>query len=292
MFSALNSLVVLLILVLLFLMYARYRIWIFFRGFRPNASVPKLIHLIYIPWDKNQRLKENYMDFSQTFYQDMVKMYPDFRVEMWTLPKLKHFVTEHYPTYESLIFNLPRPTMIVDFLRLLLVYHYGGIYWQYESKCQTNMEYFLPRDGMNVKLFTEIVLSDDQCKKMANEPIRKGVPEEAIRVCNQVFSAVPKHPYLFQLFDQAVKNMNRIGKIQRDYDILYIGANAMMSQMYNTVGQYQSDIERVPMGIVKQMVSISSKGSWRTDKKNSLIETILFVGSPQTLIHYGKNLFV
>jgi hypothetical protein len=255
--------------------------------------VPKLIHLIYIPWDKKQRLKKNYLDFSHTFYLDMVKQYPDFRIEMWTLPKLKQFVAEQYPNYESTIFNLPRPTMIVDFLRLLIVYHYGGIYWQYESKCRNKLELFLPRVNKNMKLLTELVLTDDLCKKAGEEQIRKGVPEESVRVCNQIFSAVPRHPYVLKLFERAIENMNRVGEIKCDYDILYVGANAMMSQMYNEVGQYRTDIELVPLAIVNQLVSISSKGSWRTDKKN-IIEQLahprILISNVKFAIHHAKQL--
>lgn len=81
------------------------------------------------------------------------------------------------------------------------------------------------------------------------------------------FSAVPRHPYLWELFQRAVYNMRQIGGIQRDYDILYICANAMMSERYDKIGQYQKDIELVPHHITKCMISLTSKGSWRTDKK-------------------------
>lgn len=235
-------------------------------NFRPNCAVPRMVHLIYIPWDKQQKLKSNYLDFDHTCYRTLVRKFPDYEIVMWTLPRIQHFLRTEYPQFYEFIFALPRPTMIVDFLRLLLVYHFGGIYWQYDSKCITDrMDYFLPSEGKNVKLFTEIILSDRSCKMMAEEPIRRGVPEEPVRVCNQIFSAVPKHPYMLQLFMKAVDNMKSIGTVKRDYDILYIGANAMMSAMYDQVGQYQPDIELVDETTKRRMIGISSKGSWRTD---------------------------
>ena len=35
--------------------------------FRYNNDVPKIIHLIYIPWDKNQKLKESQSDQTKTY---------------------------------------------------------------------------------------------------------------------------------------------------------------------------------------------------------------------------------
>jgi hypothetical protein len=125
------------------------------------------------------------------------------------------------------------------------------------------MEQFLP--SKQVKLFTEKVITPEFAARMAREPIRAGAPEELIRVANQVFSAVPKHPYVWQLFLKAVERSKR-HKVQCDYDILYIGANAMMSTMYDQVGQYRDDIELVAEMTTKTMVTISSNGSWRTDK--------------------------
>lgn len=156
--------------------------------------------------------------------------------------------------------------MIVDFMRLLLLYHYGGIYWQYGSIRKANsMDYFLPRLNKNIKLFTESILSIEFSNKMKNEPIRNGKPEEITRVCNQVFSAVPKHPYILRLFLKAVSNSQKY-KVNKDYDILYIGANAMMSEMYEDYGKYLCDIELVDYKTTRKMIEISSNGSWRKEK--------------------------
>lgn len=238
--------------------------------FEYNPNVPKLIHLMYFPWDKNQVLKDNPEDFDHSFYEAMKSKYPDYRVQLWTLPIAKAFVRQEYPQYFNVIFTLPRPVMMVDFLRLLVVYHFGGIYWQYESEskvsgCGSGMDYFLPRVNANVKLFTERVIDDTFARKMAMEPIRQGEPEELVRVCTQVFSAIPKHPYMFRLFQRAVCNMKKCKRLVRDYDVLYIGGNAMMSTVYNQIGKYQPDIELVDWETQKKMVKFSSKGSWRTE---------------------------
>lgn len=231
-----------------------------------TLDTPKIIHLIYFPWDSTtQQLKENTNDFDKSALLDMQRTQPNYNVRMWTLPDCKQFVRQFYPDYEHIIFNTPRPVMMVDILRLLIVYHYGGIYWQYGSKPLVDMDNFLPSVGKNVKLFTEIILTPEFANTMKNEPIRKGEPEELIRVCTQIFSANPRHPYLLALFKNAVQNMQTY-PIVRDYDILYTTGNAMMSTMYEKVGRYQQDIELVGNDRLKEMIYITSNGSWRIKK--------------------------
>jgi hypothetical protein len=257
----LDKLIIVLVILLIIIKYNKIKM----ESFPPNKNVPKIIHLIYIPWDKNQKLKDNYLDFNTKSYEELKKRNPDYHVKLWLLPDIHNFVKDNYPEYYDIIFNLPRPTMIVDFLRLLIVYHYGGIYWQYGSIEKTNMDMFLPRNDKNVKLFTEYVLSTWYANRMRNEPIRNGNPEEKIRVCNQIFSSVPKHPYIWTLFSTAVKN-SQMYAVKRDYDILYIGANAMMSTVYDQVGKNLNDVELVDYHVKNRMVKISSNGSWRMDK--------------------------
>ena len=233
--------------------------------YKYNNESPKLIHLIYIPWDKNQKLKDDYLDFDKKSYEKLKRNNPEYNIKLWILPDIQEFVRDFYHEYYDIIFNLPRPTMIVDFIRLLVVYHYGGIYWQYGSISNaSSINMFQPSPNRKVKLFTEAVLSQEYADKMKDEPIRQGEPEEITRVCNQVFSAVPKHPYIFILFTTAIENSKKY-QIKKDYDILYIGANAMMSSIYDKIGKLRDDVELINHKTTKKIIDINSKGSWRTD---------------------------
>ena len=237
-----------------------------------NNESPKIIHLIYIPWDKQQKLKDNHLDFDMKPYIKLKQNNPDYNIKLWTLPDIQEFVRNFYPENYNDIFDVPRPVMIVDIIRLLVVYHYGGIYWQYGSIRKVNsMDIFQPSNDKKVKLFTEIVLSDAKAQEMKNEPIRNGEPEEKIRVCTQIFSAVPKHPYIFKLFKTALNNKNKY-QVKRDYDILYITGNAMMSTVYNQTGKNMNDIELVDYDTTQKIIKISSSGSWRKEKETNYLD--------------------
>ena len=250
--------------ILLFLLFILFTLFIYPRFDRFTTQVPRIIHLIYFPWDSStQKLKDDPNDFDRAAYNELKAANPGYDVKLWTLPVCRQFVQRYYPAYENDIFSVPRPVMMVDILRLLIVYHYGGIYWQYGSKQLVDMDQFLPKK--NVKLFTEIVLSDEFANEMRKEPIRNGHPEEKLRVGTQIFSAIPRHPYLLELFKTTIQNTQKY-KIIRDYDILFTTGNAMMSTVYDQVGKYQVDVELVGVDQSMRMATISSNGSWRLKK--------------------------
>jgi mannosyltransferase OCH1-like enzyme len=230
-----------------------------------NPDCPHMVHMIYIPWNKKtQRLEENENHFDHSSYKNFKTTYPAFLVRLWKRSDIKSFVSENYPDYQDTIWNVSRPAMIVDIMRILIIYHYGGIYWQYESISKTSLVNFLPSKEKQLKLFTETVLTHAQAEDTRKYVIREGLPEENIRICNQVFSAVPKHPYLWKLFLQAISNVQKF-HVKEDYDILFITGNALFSTFYDKIGKYDSTIECVSLKNTKEMISISSHGSWRTD---------------------------
>lgn len=260
-----NTIIILAIVLILFIILFFAMNHEYYSAYNYNHRAPKIIHLIYLPWDKDQKLKDNYLDFDQTSYERLKNNHPDYLVKLWTLPDIKKFLHDFYPEYYNIILNLPRPVMIVDFMRLLLVYHYGGIYWQYGSEPTVEMDRFLPSEGKNVKLFTEVILTPKFADDMKNEPIRNGEPEELVRVFSAVFSATPKHPYMIKLFLTAIDNSKKY-TVKNDYDILYIGSNAMMSTAYDKIGKHEDDIELVDYDTCKKMIKINSKSSWRMNK--------------------------
>jgi|694.fasta_scaffold03093_30 hypothetical protein len=232
-----------------------------------NFKNIKLIHMIYIPWDKDQKLKSDYNDFDKSSYEDLKKNNPDYNIKLWTLIDIQDFLKKFYPEYYDTIFNLPRPVMIVDFMRLLIIYHYGGIYWQYGSERKVDsMDIFLPSPNKKVKLFTEIIISQEMSNIMKDEPIRKGEPEEFIRVYTGIFSAFPKHHYIHTLFLTAIENSKKY-RVQKDYDILYIGGNTMMSSVYDKIGKQLEDVELVDYYTTTKMIKMNSNRSWRKEAK-------------------------
>ena len=226
---------------------------------------PRIIHSLYFKWDKNQKLDPCQDNFDRTPYRMMSEYAPDFEMRLWTLSTTKDFCQQHYPSVWEALMKCDRSIMMMDVLRWLIVNHFGGIYWQMSTTPLMNMSMYLPPFDKSVRLFTEFVMTPSQCQAMAAEPIRHGKPEEAIRISNQVFSAQPGAPFLQKMVDFLLKRIQTMTP-KKDYDVLYISANAAVSEAYDTFGNTDSSIELTDLANTRRMMKWRYGGSWRKDK--------------------------
>lgn len=227
-----------------------------------NEQFPKIVHLIYFPWErKTGILKPDEMDFDQSFFYKFKKYNPEYKIKLWTLSKIKQFTNEFYPIYNEIWDKIKHPVQAVDFFRLLVVYHYGGIYWQYGSKQKLDLQFFTPPKDKNTRLFVECIINKDFSNKMKNEPIRKGKPEELVRVVLGLFVVFPKDKFLDYCIKKSWKNLNTL-QLKSQYDILYIGGNAMFSEAYD---EYKDKKHILLTYGTSKYISFLSNGSWRLD---------------------------
>ena len=225
---------------------------------------PKIIHLIFFPWDRDQRLLPDPSAFDRAPYERVRQCAPDFEVRLWTYDRARGFASEHYPEIWAALQSVPRPMMIVDVLRWLVVHHHGGIYWQYGSTSRVPMTEFLPSPGKAVKLFTEVVITPEFARQMAFEPIRRGEPEERVRIRNQVFSAAPRSDFVASVLDLQLMRL-KSHPVCRDYDVLFVTGPALCSTVYDRCGPTDPRVELVPLDQSERMFKVHSTGSWRTD---------------------------
>lgn len=225
---------------------------------------PSIIHMMHFPWDKNQTLKPNPEDFDRTSYDAMRAYAVNFETRLWTYPKARDFCTEHYPDIWKTLQTVNRPVMLVDVLRWVVIYHFGGIYWQMNATPLRAMSAYLPADAKGVRLFTEFILSEEKCRAMANEPIRNGEAEEPTRVLIQAFSARPREPFIKKTIEFLLDRVRKYTP-KKDYDILYITGNAAVSTAYDHFGKNDPAVELMGLDESKRMIKWHYSGSWRKD---------------------------
>ena len=109
--------------------------------------IPRLIHLIYFPWDRNHRLKPDEDDFDHGPCEVLRRYASGFEVRLWTFSAIRDFCLRNYPDVWSVVERCPHPTMMVDVLRWLVVRHFGGIYWQMSTTPLAPMDAFCLRPG-------------------------------------------------------------------------------------------------------------------------------------------------
>lgn len=227
-------------------------------------SAPRIIHLIYFPWDRNQRLLEDPFAFDHAPVEAMRAYAPDFEVRLWTYPEARSFCEQCYRDVWRALQRAARPVMLVDVIRWVVVHHFGGIYWQIGTTPLAPMQAFLPREGKDVRLFTEFELTPEQCRIAASEPIRKAEPEEPIRVLIQAFSARPRAAFVERLLGLQVERLQRFD-VKRDYDVLFITGNAVASTAYDRFGKTDPAVELLPLSVSRRLLKWHYKGTWRKD---------------------------
>lgn len=235
---------------------------------RPKAikrdDFPKILHLMYFPWDwKTGKLKPDQFDFNRQCYEVLKEKNKDWEIKLWTYDETKKFAEEFYPQYNEIHQLIKHPVQLVDFYRLLVVYHFGGIYWQYDSKQKTSLDFFLPPDNKKDRVFIEGIINKYRQKQIGEKHIiRKGKPEEEMRIATQCFCSFPQTKFIKSAIDKSWDNLHKYELLEA-YDILYIGGNAMFSEAYD---QYENKDEIKLSYNTKSFINFSSKSSWQLDK--------------------------
>jgi mannosyltransferase OCH1-like enzyme len=101
-----------------------------------DECVPKIIHQMWVDENIPQHLK---------LMQNSVKeLHPHYEYKFWTDRDLEEFLIQNYPNvfimYERVF---PYVIQKMDFIRLLLVYHFGGIYIDLDVVCTKNADNIL-----------------------------------------------------------------------------------------------------------------------------------------------------
>jgi hypothetical protein len=235
---------------------------------RPFA---KIVHMVQIPWEKtkDQKLKIDENDFDHAWYERAVAAVPlGWKVRLWTYTKLKTLVTERYglELWDYVWRRSSRPVQAVDFLRILVVYEFGGVSLQYRGdlKKTENMDHFFtPSAGKTTRVFYEYRVSNAHCLLRGREqPIRNGIPEVPDRIHFQVFSGCKHAYFLAYIIDLSLRNL-ALYDAKTDYDILYIGGNDMISEAYEQyIKAGSSDLELIGRKEFDENVKIHGQNSW------------------------------
>jgi len=145
-----------------------------------------------------------------------------------------------------------------------MVYHHGGISWQYDMNPLRPMSAYLPSADKQCRVFTEFEHDEAGRRLKIHEPILEGKPEESIRIPSQVFSAVPRHRYMKSVVD-FIHERSKKYTFKRDYDCQFITGNAAASTAYDLFGKNDPTVERVGVVETRQMIKIIYEGTWRTE---------------------------
>jgi hypothetical protein len=243
-------------------------------GSRTIAARPfsKTLHMLQIPWTRDQKLKTNKLDFDITWFKRATEAVPlDWTVKLWTFVELEEMVKSRYSQklWEYIWQRVTRPVQAVDLLRLLVTYEFGGASIQYKSKLLKPTEMtalFMPKDGKTSKVFIEQTFTQKECLRIGKtEPIRQGLAQTRLRLSFGFFSASKHAVFIGYLIDLTLRNL-ALYDVINNYDVLFISGNDMISTAYNDA-KNTGLADSVELGTRKasdEHVTVFSTGSWRS----------------------------
>ena len=106
-------------------------------------TIPKIIHQIY--WDFTSNNRDVEILFSD-YYKKIQIMYNDWEYHLWNKNDCIQLLIQHYPQYLDYFNNLNSEIKKHDFIRILMIYHYGGMYLDLD---------IMPVNKININDFNE-----------------------------------------------------------------------------------------------------------------------------------------
>ena len=149
-----------------------------------QREIPKIIHQIWIGPNKMPRV------WMKTFYEDYIKMFPDWKYQLWTEKEINNLNMINKDIYNQ------EPTMWgkADIARYEILYKYGGVYVDADSVWINNKNL---EECINEAKYTGLFFGRSQ--HVANQ------------VANGVIGASPSHEFFEKLLNnltQRYKNLS------------------------------------------------------------------------------------
>ena len=145
-----------------------------------RKTIPKILHFVWT----DEIIPSIFVDNLRLFR----KTHPSWKIHFWTLKAARNFIGEHEPQmlkiYENYAENIER----ADSFRYVLMYHFGGAYFDLDSKVLKPLDHL-------VEMYDCLV---------GPEPIENAVSILGMRslLANSGFLCRPKHPFFRHVIDQ------------------------------------------------------------------------------------------
>jgi len=156
-----------------------------------------------------------------------IMMHSDFEHVLWRNQDVIDLIIhreEKYKKYHALA-NIQKS----DFARYLILYYYGGVYADFDIFIYKPLHIFIDLyPSSDCILFVEHVHKESET--YLDQPIRKGIPEDPIRVANYLMMSQPFSGYVKRVIDLLLQRA--ILGVRSDYDIIYTTGPDLTSTVY------------------------------------------------------------
>ncbi len=126
----------------------------------PGTTIPRLIHQIWKTSDVDT-LPEDMQRLPQTWKEKN----PEYRYHLWSDLEAMALVKADYPDFQQAVEALPSGAFRADLFRLIILYHFGGIYADIDTECLRSADNWIGEDGdesARAILGIELAMEDDE----------------------------------------------------------------------------------------------------------------------------------
>ena len=232
----------------------------------------KISKTVYQMWkDKSEPIPSDLTRWQQ----GCILVNPDYNFKFFYDSDLFDFVSKNYPQYAPLFYSLYGVYM-ADMARVLLVYHYGGIYMDLDFYCHkpfSCLERILAQELKKVK-------SKHLCVVSREPELHAQLFRQKDRVIIQDFyMCTEKHPFLKWFLDDRMQSFERgeAGKgpfsysIEKDIDryrssiIKELSSNSSLSNLIDEDFFLNAgDIYELQEGVLHSLVDSSNSKLWKS----------------------------
>ncbi len=183
--------------------------------------IPKNIHLIFL------RKNEPFPELFEKCRLQIEANHLCWNILLYNEDDIQQILNQHLReytrVYNSFVYNVQK----ADFLRLALVYIYGGFYMDLD------MLSLKPLDELRS---CQLVLGEEKTVSIAEQQAMN--LKYRIRIANYMFGGIPQHPFLYKMMDEMAKRASI--KLNSQQDILDITGPGLMTDTYwNNFSAYQ-----------------------------------------------------
>ncbi len=185
--------------------------------------IPQIIHQIY---DNNFPPPQHLLEMSKSW----INLHPDWIYRLWDKDQIYSFLNENYSKYVLFYNSLPFDAQRWDFIRYLILYHFGGLYvdMDYESR----------------KPITDLIKGSTCC--LGLEPSGHSYCNQVI-IGNALMATIPRHPFIKIVIDEIVSN--RVELLNKKLQIMESTGPYMITREYIKY-ENKDDVSLLPAALV------------------------------------------
>ena len=140
-----------------------------------KTNVPKILHWVWFNF-KDPSVESDPPENRFPFQESWIEHHPDWEVKVWKDADARMFLKEHYRWFLPIYDSYPAGIFRADAIRYFLLYHFGGVYTDWDVECHRSIEPLICEPGVEFYAFQE--------------------PNPGFSTCNGLMAATPKSSFL------------------------------------------------------------------------------------------------